>query len=413
MGSHASQKSRPEVTVVYLARKAEGIAAFQAFARSYAAHPAGINHDLVVIFKGYDGNSDLAEARAVFSSFPHIPIELPDEGFDLGSYLTATQRLPHEYVCCLNTFSRILADGWLKKLHAHAKLPDVGIVGATGSYEGLRDTITFVQKGIWMSRQLTLNEGLISIRGLRDQLCRYFEYFLGSPSASLPEVKSVSPTTSKGQPRELTARGIVTFLYQEYLTKLRLWILERAYQKWWNAVLKDKQNSVLELFRFPPFPNPHIRTNAFMIKRGRFLSFKNTLIVGKMDASRFESGDNNMTRQILIDGLKTRIVGRNGIGYDIADWPNSNTFRLGNQDNLLVADNQTVLFETFSEESRTTFALMSWGKNNISLPQDFPELGVKFQVDRNAMQTFLRQLTPRASIQDRQSYTLSLEESFL
>jgi hypothetical protein len=354
MGCHGCHNSLREIAAVYLARRADGIAAFQSFARSYAAHPAGIEHDLIVIFKGYEDSRELAEAAAVFSPLRYTPLELPDEGFDLGSYLNAARRLAHEYVCCLNTYSVILADGWLEKLHAQARIPGVGIAGATGSYEGLRDTITLIQKGIWMSQQ----EGVG--RRSRDRVRRYFQYFLGSSTSMAagegPDGEGAECEASPGR-------------------------VESAYQRWWAAVLQDGRGSIADLVRFPPFPNPHIRTNAFMARRSRFLAFEKAPIVTKMDACHFESGVNGMTRQVLADRLDARIVGRNGIAYDVADWPDSGTFRLGRQENLLVADNQTALWETFNEEVRATFALMTWGTSRVFVPEDFPALGITFDAD--------------------------------
>ena len=52
-----------------------------------------------------------------------------------------------------------------------------------------------------------------------------------------------------------------------------------------------------------------------------------------------------MTKQVLNAGLKAQIVGKNGVGYDVDQWPCSKTFRREDQSNLLIADNQTNFFD--------------------------------------------------------------------
>lgn len=380
-----SPHSLPPAAVLYLARKAEGLAAFEAFVHSYLAHPAGLEHDLVVIYKGFAGGADLAAARAVFATCPHRAIEVDDGGFDLGSFLNAAGQIHHEYICCLNTFSRLLAGNWLGAMHAQAVLPEVGIVGATGSFEGLRDTITLVQKGIWTAQQLGANEPLPSLRGLREQLLRYFAYHLGSPAAFTTgrDVRP-APAPAVSDPR----------------VDKRLQELDSAYRSWWAGVLRDENGSVAEMHRFPYFPNPHIRTNAFMIRRERFLDCGDAPLTGKMDACRFESGGDNLTRRIMRQGLKPRLVGRDGRAFDVADWPKSRTFRLGKQDNLLVADNQTALFDSFSAETRVLFTLMSWGEENVPVPADFPSLHVKFSTGKNPMETPPSPAAPRSAVRE-------------
>lgn len=93
---------------------------------------------------------------------------------------------------------------------------------------------------------------------------------------------------------------------------------------------------------FPSFPNPHIRTNAFMLERRLFIDLTKTLrITNKIDAMRFESGRNSLTRMIISNGGEVLAVGKNGRGYSINLWPRSGIFKLEQQQNLLISDNQT------------------------------------------------------------------------
>jgi hypothetical protein len=50
--------------------------------------------------------------------------------------------------------------------------------------------------------------------------------------------------------------------------------------------------------RVPPYPNFHVRTNGFMIRKEVMMQIHRPLIFDKIDAWKFESGHDNMTRQI-------------------------------------------------------------------------------------------------------------------
>lgn len=90
-----------------------------------------------------------------------------------------------------------------------------------------------------------------------------------------------------------------------------------------------------------PFPNAHIRTNAFAVRRTEFLSLDFGPLDSKWACREFEAGENSMTRQFEARGQQAYVVGRNGTAYGKEDWPDANVFRWGRQSNLLVSDNQT------------------------------------------------------------------------
>lgn len=128
---------------------------------------------------------------------------------------------------------------------------------------------------------------------------------------------------------------------------------------------------------FPSWPNHHVRTNAFMMRREIFLKIRPRAPRGKMAAARFESGKHGLTRQILRMGLKTLVVGRNAVAYDKEHWFESNTFWQGRQENLLVADNQTRLYSEGSPEQRRFLSKQAWGKLSR------PETGSAARIDLN------------------------------
>ncbi|WP_426052968.1 hypothetical protein, partial [Bacillus sp. DC4300-2b2] len=114
---------------------------------------------------------------------------------------------------------------------------------------------------------------------------------------------------------------------------------------------------------FPSFPNPHIRSNAFMISRKLFCTVTHDVrITDKLSTHNFESGSQGLTRKILSMGLRPILVGRNGRGYSIENWATSGTFRQARQENLLVADNQTRLFANLPFFEKSRLAAMAWGR---------------------------------------------------
>ena len=110
------------------------------------------------------------------------------------------------------------------------------------------------------------------------------------------------------------------------------------------------------------FPNPHLRSNAFLIDRLRFLA-----IVGrcsfesKNDAYAFEHGPRSLTRRIHEEGLEVLVVGRDGLGYTQERWVHSGTFRQGAQDNLIVGDNQTRGYHAAPMLEKRMLFRLAWG----------------------------------------------------
>jgi hypothetical protein len=267
------------LAVVFLIREVEGIERARRFFAAYDAHPAGIEHDLVVLLKGFPDGVPEAYST-LLNEHGARAVTMEDAGFDIGSYRTIAARLPHEWLCFLNSHSEPLVDGWLQKLYAHAVKPGVGLVGATGSYE-------------CVYRQMIFS---------RDR-----------------------------------ARGSSAVAYAWYAA--------------WALVLWFHR----------PFPNYTIRTNAFIVASKVFRSVRFEAIRTKRDAYRFENGGRSLTRQIRDMGLKALVVGADGCAYELQEWPWSNTFRIGQQTNLLVADNHTRAYATANEEYRVYLRSVTWG----------------------------------------------------
>jgi hypothetical protein len=120
---------------------------------------------------------------------------------------------------------------------------------------------------------------------------------------------------------------------------------------------------------FPPFPNPHLRTNGFMIARDLLLELDWPRPRSKAAAWRLESGGLSISRQVWGRGLDVRVVGRAGVVYPAERWRESATFRSGGQANLLVADNRTRQYDDASPAMRAHLERLAWGdQSSVSMP---------------------------------------------
>ncbi len=116
-------------------------------------------------------------------------------------------------------------------------------------------------------------------------------------------------------------------------------------------------------FLFNPFPNPHLRTNGFMIRRKDMLVIRIKLpLKNKFDAYLVENGRRSLTKQILGMGYRVGVIGKDGRLYDIGDWANSSIFWQSNQENLLILDNKTDEYDCANIDKKTKLHLLAWGK---------------------------------------------------
>jgi hypothetical protein len=324
-----------DTAVVYLARYCEGVEPISRFIESYRRFVAEAPHDLVVVWKGFPNLSGEGSAqKSNCNQVQHQSISMPDDGFDIGAYRTAAEQLSNGTMFFVNTFSEFLSGGWLRKLRGTLADAGVGVVGATGSYLSLHDGLKEINKAIWLCGQhIPFDEDLAKRWG--------------------SEIIKHKPAWMKQ-----TSVEKILALVAPYVRSPDL--LNERYEAYWRSVTSPG-GPVEFCARFPKFPNPHIRTNAFMLSRNLFLDLCPREMVAKSDTFEFESGMFGLTRRLLQRGLRAKIVGDDGIGYEIEDWPKSNTFRLGGQSNLLVADNQTRTFDIMTEHEREANVEMTWG----------------------------------------------------
>ncbi len=116
---------------------------------------------------------------------------------------------------------------------------------------------------------------------------------------------------------------------------------------------------------YPRFPNPHIRTTAFIAERELILDLGLDEARDKHDTYLLESGHDSITSRILERGRRALVAGRDGEVYDVDDWPRGCTYRSGEQRNLIVADKRTNDWEQASPRLRRRLSRDAWGDEYV------------------------------------------------
>lgn len=300
--------ARARTAVVHLVRRVNGIAPFEAFLASYERRPAGLEHDLVLLFKGFDGDDtelDPYLERAAIARPRRV--EVPDDGFDLTAYIAAASALEHERLCFLNSFSEILVPGWLGLLDA-ALTSDraAGAAGATGS---------------WASH---LSYGL------------YQAGLPGGPYAAAFESRRAARHAMHALSGSTLASAPADWLY--------------------NVVMTARHSVGMQ--RFPAY---HLRTNAFLIDRALLRSLRTGRARTKWATYHLESGRRSITSQLIARGRAPVVVDRAGAARRPADWHAGEVFWQTEQQDLLVADNQTCRYAAATAAQRALLSAHAWG----------------------------------------------------
>jgi hypothetical protein len=297
--------ARTRTAVVHLVRHANGLEPFERFMRSYELVAAGLEHDLVLLFKGFDDDGQREPYLARAAVHAPLSVGLPDAGTDITVYLAAAALLEHERVCFLNSFSEIVAPGWLGLLDAALAAPGTGAAGATGS---------------WQSQM------------------SYELFQLGAPSAYARALRS-----------RREAREVMYELAGAPLAgALRSWLF--------TGYMAMRRSRTMGLF-----PAPHLRTNAFLVDRALLLSLTAGRVASKLDAYALESGRGSITAQLRARGLEPVVVDRTGTARGPDAWPRADVYAQAAQEDLLVADNQTRLYAQATTRQRAVLSALAWG----------------------------------------------------
>jgi hypothetical protein len=306
----------PRPCIVHLVRAANGEAPFAGFVDALRSAPPGGDFELVLAMKGFASEQDGRRYAELADGLSPELLFFADEGLDLNVYFAAAARLQRERYCFVNSFSRPLVAGWLQKLDGALAQPGVGLVGASGSWAS-----TFS----WMAHMMGLPNAYSGILPPRRAA---IEQFLAL-EAELVEDPEVTPPPT---------------------------LIERLGKK-----LRTLRRLPGDTLPFERFPAHHIRTNAFMLSQATLAALRLHEIRQKRDAYRLEHGRNSITHQVQRLGLRALVVDRDGATYDCEQWDRSRTFWQGDQEGLLVADNQTRRYAEGDASRRRLLSSFAWG----------------------------------------------------
>lgn len=307
------------IALVHLAWGPLGPSPLREFLTSYRRHPAGIDHELVVLLNGVDEDRRTT-FEAELEGVEHRLLTLEEPVQDLAAYAQAAARLENERLCFLNSHSVILAPEWLAKMEHALNQARVGLVGATGSWASVRSGTL---NGLFLPNAY---RGVVPERRVaREQLL------------AIELERAGEEIAGDAQPGRSLLGSVL-------------------------ATLQTLPAMPEQLFRFQGFPAHHLRTNAFMVERATFTGLRIGRINRKMDAYLLESGRHSFTRQVRRLGLRTLVVARDGAFYDQEDWPDSRTLWQGDQEGLLIGDNQTRMYANGGIERRRLLSAFAWGR---------------------------------------------------
>jgi hypothetical protein len=273
--------------VAHLVRREEGLVAFTRFLASYRRHPAGREHGLVLLCKGFAAGSvaEWAPYQEHLGELAYLRVTVPEEGFDLGAYRAFLPTAAGCTVLFLNSHAEVLVDGWLDLLARHSG--PGRLVGATGSWNSHR----------------------------RD---RFTE---------------VPPWHRPRRP---------------FLSRVRRASL--AFRDAW-------QDEVT----YPVFPNPHIRTNAFLLPPDlHYVVTAWPVPRDKAACYALESGNAGLSRTVIGAGGALIVAGADGQAHTPGAWPRAGIFLSGRQQHLLIADNHTRAYAAADVASRRLLGWYTW-----------------------------------------------------
>lgn len=256
-----------------------------------------MDHDLLIVFKGFNAQDARDEFQHLLAQVRHLTFEMPDIGFDITAYFEVAKQYKAKY-----------------------------------RYFCFLNSFSIIQDHAWLSK-------------LYQNVSR-----LGVGAAG------ATGSWESHRISKLVGFDLVLIASQHY----RLHEGKAIWKRLFLATMGAFRLGGL-LWGCKPFPNYHLRTNAFIISSETMLKLKCPVLESKFDAYLFESGKNGLTQQILKMGKEVLVVGKDGVGYDKVRWNESKTFRQSDQENLLVADNQTQMYQQADAETRLRLSQLAWG----------------------------------------------------
>lgn len=334
-----------DTAVVYLARYSPTYLGIDQFLTSYKEFPAGTSHTLYIVAKGFPDAGSVQILRNMLSEKELDPeiIEVDDSiGYDLQAYMIAAQIVIENKICFINTFSILKSVNWLMKLKKAFEQSDVGMVGGTGSFESIRNSWEVYLKFVLISNNYKFDRKMVRnfysrCQDLNPNAKLVYDSKILRVKKYLGDIKHKRPPFSLDRNLESLNNDLNELILNH-----------------------EGYNFIQD---FPYFPNPHIRTNFFMVNKSDFVLFETKLLETptKMTCSIVESGFESISRHFLQKGKRLLVVNSDGDFFDIEHWADSDTFRIGSQTKLLCSDNRTDEFHKMDVHTQLTDQKFTYG----------------------------------------------------
>lgn len=135
------------------------------------------------------------------------------------------------------------------------------------------------------------------------------------------------------------------------------------------------------------FPNYHIRTCTFMIKRDLFLEYASTqkFPQTKEDTYKIEHGENSLTNFIFNKGYKAVVVNSDGKIFEPENWVYSKTYNSSMENKSLFSDKHSEIYYLCDESEKRHFEVGTWGQylnpTKIKIFVSYPKIAPIFMTD--------------------------------
>jgi len=305
--------SKTIAIISYAIREADGVNALVDFLASVDRYKISSQSKIVIALKeSSESFFDEVANHVQKAQKKNLRIQLaviPSGGFDIGTHYYVASHFKCEVIVFMTATSRANVKNWDSFLLKKFREPDVGVVGCMQSSESLKSSyMEILTVMIKMKFHITLNK--------RDLL-----------------ILNARGMTLKKRKIQFSDNRI-TKLLVNLITFLTLYFYK-------------KEEPFRFLHHFPDFPNPHLRTTGFAIRRELFLSVFTESPKDKGDAFNYESGYGSLTRRCTTLGWKLLVVNMRGHYYNLEDTNTQTLFRYTKGDSI-VTDKESRRFHQLS-----------------------------------------------------------------
>ena len=313
--------------ISYAIREADGIDCLIEFLESLKVYKVSPRSKVIVAIKEASAEFYSEAQKIILSVKADIGniqlIQVPQGGFDIGSHVYIARTNSCDVIIFMTATSRANVKGWDQILLKPFNQKSVGVVGSMQSSESLRtgylDMIRTRLK-IWFRIELSQDDRFVAC-----------------------------------------ARGILP--HRDGPVLRNSWLTQRIVSACTYALINiyknvEPLNFVLD---FPPFPNPHLRTTGFAIRRELLLSVVDQIPSKKPDAFNYESGHANLVERSRQLGWTAVVVSKSGKVHGVGDKSARRTFRWRGGDSV-VTDRESRRFKLASKEVQGALQEITHGR---------------------------------------------------